>query len=117
MDTNKVLSAISKMLEFDDEDDIKEFKVKVQCAKMLLDELLDVGEKTMHELIRDSVGIQTKPNVIPQKLEGDYLVVLNDDKTLKEIKNLPKENKVLLDKKEMSYEEAIGRKFREITIL
>lgn len=107
-------------------------EIRVRCAKTMLDEIIkalegkpigDIITRVSDKMVEEAFSIPPtekpappKPPA-PPKRDPEYLVTLNTDKTLKLIRGLPMTGKLLVDKKEMTHEQAIGKPFKKVEIL
>lgn len=97
------------------------FEARISCAKVMLDEIIKSMEGgwkssetvTGSELTKIIPQPEPKPELKPkpQGKDGEYEIVLNADRTISEIKNLPLDAKVEIDGKIMQHKDAIGKTF------
>ena len=129
-----MLEAVSEMLN-DDASSAELFMTKVQCAKTLLDKIIE-GMQTSQMIstrlsskpqvdIEDIEEIPTKPNPPKQHIpppipEGQYQIEMNPDFTLRAINGtppLPLDAPIELDGRVTVYKDVIGKAYNTIKIL
>lgn len=116
-----MLEAVTEMLE-------GSYEIKVQCAKIMLDKVIEGMQSDPENQISDVIKIPLKeikrktPNNAPPVTinppnQDQYPIILNDDKTIKEIQGLPFDALVELDGIKMTHQDAIGMAFQQGRIL
>ena len=112
METN-MLKAISIML-------VGSKEPKVECAKIMLDEIIKARENKTPAPNVQPVVVDTTPKPAPPKPkrpEGQVEIVVDASKRITSIKGLPLDAKVMLDNIVMTHKEAIGKTFQSGKIL
>ena len=119
-----MLQAASKMLDYKGSDAATDFKARVGCAKIIIDEIVAGMEpRALEEIIAsDDIPLKVKP--APKKQNSKYAepeVGVKDGK-LVTIKNVPLDGLVEITAvnglvTKMTHEEAIGKPFKDIKIL
>lgn len=115
-----MLEAISEMINDANED-------KVACAKIMLDRIIEGMKRekegsiivAYNDHLKETLDVKIQPpkkKIIPPNAE-QYPIILNDDKTIREIQGLPLDAMVELDGIAMTYQDAIGKTFQTGKIL
>ncbi len=125
-----MLKAIKKMLEIPDTADPKEAAARVDCAVMMLGEIIQGMEGATPPFVLDKQGFtqhlneapaptpETKIKSIPKPIPGgQYKVVVDANRRLSRIEGLPLDGKVEIDGKVMTHKEAIGKMFTSGRVL
>lgn len=108
-----MLEAVHEMLE----EDLKiNMNVSVKCANIMLGKIIDGMKNNSESQTKQVIMIHTQEEKAPQRKikpprQDQYAIVLNDDKTIREIQGYPLEGLVKLDGKIMSHQNAIGKTF------
>jgi hypothetical protein len=120
-----MLEAVYQMLDFDKSAPSIE---KVECSRIILAKVIE-GMKRENYVIKESnapvevnpIKKKTPNNAPPITVspprDGEYPIVLNDDKTIREIQGLPFDALVELDGIQMTHKDAIGMTFTTGRIL
>jgi hypothetical protein len=110
------LKAISEMLNQDQEIPADKYIIKAQCANTFLKEVIKSLDSKLPNICGDDCAVEvSKKELIPE--HNKYQVIVGTDRTIKDIKNLPKDAFLKLDGVQMTHAEAIGKTFKEVTIL
>lgn len=133
--TKPILKAVSKFLEKGLTADMQDRKPYIDCAKVLIDELINAStcdyskssEKETVELVLEPAGrpgqlkdilkeAMNPPSSTPkEKLQpplGDYAIIVDKDKQLIKIDGLSQDSIVELDGIQYLHKDAIGKKFK-----
>ena len=132
-----MLRAVSTILDSKESVIALSFKAKVDCAKVMLDEIIksmESGWKSLEladELVKDMplgkgkltatqaqsiIDSKPKPPVKAPRPSDKYCVVVGANSALQKIEGLGLEEKVVVDGKPMTHQQAIGKAFTEITL-
>lgn len=123
-----MLKAVSKMLEHTDKMPALQFQARVECAEIMLSEIIkglegkqipNVGLRLPPQDVTTKLTPEIPPTKVevPPKEEPQYMISVDEKKQLKLIKNLPLDTEVILDGKRMTHRNAIGMKFQKIKVL
>ena len=114
-----MLEAVSEMLELNGLPPL-ELKVKVGCAKTILDKVIEGLGDSPKEAVPFAVDAvvpiaEPKPKPKPEPLkgpvDGKYKIVKDDNNKLVRIEGLPLDAKIELDGKVMTHLQARGKQF------
>jgi len=119
-----MLKAIKKMLEIPDTADAKEAAARVDCAVMMLGEIIQGMEGATPPFVLDKQGFTPHVNEAPTPKKetksipgGQYKVVVDANRRISRIEGLPLDGKVEIDGKVMTHKEAIGKTFTSGRVL
>ena len=89
-----------------------EYIAKVNCAKIMLDEIIKGMEPTT-----TLISKPLQKEELPKKEEVKYRVIVSKDQTIAGIENLPRDGKVKLNGVVMTHKEVIGQTYGTTTTL
>ena len=133
----RMLEAISEMIDCGPSTELVALKVRVRCAKVMLDKIIEARvsknvplfhDETLEEM-EEEVKLNPKSKTAPTPkeqlmAEPMYFPIVDDDHKLDKIvvrigevkKDLEGDAKVVLDKITMTHNQAKGMKFSELSI-
>jgi hypothetical protein len=111
-----MLRAVEEMISNKSVEHIDIINAKINCARVILSEIIKDLEAS--ETIYDS-NKKLKPSkdlpIIPEENEqlpeNSYQIIVDANKRITEIKNMPLDGKLVLDGKIITHKEAIGKTF------
>ena len=120
----QMLEAVSEMLN-DDASSAELFMTKVQCAKTLLDKIIegmnpDTALFQPVEVATPAAPIPPKKHIPPALPEGQYQIEMSADFTIAAIKGNPPlapDAQIELDGKVVAYKDVIGKAYNTVKIL
>ena len=124
----QMLEAVSEMLNNCGGLPEEQFRTRVMCANTVLLKVIKGMQSNLENQITDIVKVPYKeerkktpnnapPVTISPPNQDQYPIILNDDKTIKEIQGLPFDALVELDGVTMTHKDAIGMTFNTGRIL
>lgn len=111
-----MLEAVSEMLGLSLIEKREANDPNVICAKLMLDKIIQGMKKDGFSIRSAKEDPEVKlnpPNKIKTPKEDQYAIVLNDDRTIREIQGYPLDGKIKLDGVIMSHLDAIGKTFQQ----